>query len=103
MNRSNGCYVRVLKLPQGTAKPFTVTDTLLTRVANLHVPDGRLVPVVNHLLEPQPLVQHPHDDQPSLVARGELRVRRVPGNANLCFMLLPRVEQYTLNHAVPGI
>lgn len=39
--------------------------------------------VVDHLLEPEALVKHPHDNQPVLVAGRELRVRRIPGNANL--------------------
>lgn len=56
-------------------------------VADLHVPDGRFVPIVDHLLEPQALVKHPHDDQSALVARGELRIRRIPGNANLVSFL----------------
>lgn len=57
-------------------------------VADLHISDGRLVPVVDHLFEPQALVKHPHYDQASLVARRELRVRRVPGNANLVSFLV---------------
>lgn len=51
--------------------------------AHLHVPDGRLVSIVDHLLEPQALVQHPHDDEPVLVTRGQLRVCSVPSHAYL--------------------
>lgn len=53
------------------------------RHTHLHVPDGALVAVVDHLLEPEALVQHPHDDQPLLVASREFRVRGVPGDAHL--------------------
>lgn len=59
------------------------TPSHYVRAADLHVPDCRLVPVVDHFLEPQALVKHPHDDQPTLVARSELRIRRIPGNADL--------------------
>lgn len=39
---------------------------------------AHLVAVVDHLLEPHPLVQHPHDDEPLLVAGGQLAVVLVP-------------------------
>ena len=47
-----------------------------------HPAHRRLVPVVDHLLEPHPLVQHPHDDQPVLVGRRELAVVLVPAHAH---------------------
>lgn len=50
---------------------------------NLHVLDGRLIAVVDHLLEPQALMQDPDNNQAPLVARRELRVRCVPGYAYL--------------------
>lgn len=50
---------------------------------DLHVPHGTLVSVVDHLFEPKALVQHPHDDQPLLVACRQLRVRCVPGDTHL--------------------
>lgn len=48
-----------------------VTITLVLR-------NACLVPVVDHLLEPHALVQHPHDDEPLLVAGGQLAVVLVP-------------------------
>ncbi len=38
----------------------------------------RLVPVVDHLLVPAPLVEHPDNDEPVLVAGGQLLVSLVP-------------------------
>ena len=39
-----------------------------------HVPNDALVAVVDHLLKPHALVQHPHDDQPVRVAADQLAV-----------------------------
>ena len=44
----------------------------------LHVSDHTLVPVVDHLLVPEPLVEHPHDDQAILIAGGQLVVDLIP-------------------------
>mmetsp|Transcript_4388 Transcript_4388/g.8108 ORF Transcript_4388/g.8108 Transcript_4388/m.8108 type:complete len:286 (+) Transcript_4388:2857-3714(+) len=52
-------------------------DLLAVR-SPLHVLHHRLVAVVDHLLEPHPLVKHPHDDQPVLIRRGKLAVVLVP-------------------------
>lgn len=39
-------------------------------------------PVVDHLLKPHALVEHPHDDETKLIARGELLERVVPAHAD---------------------
>lgn len=51
-------------------------------VAPLERDDGRLLPVVDHLLEPGVLVRvtHPHDDETGVVARRELHVNLVPAD-----------------------
>mmetsp|Transcript_15703 Transcript_15703/g.26476 ORF Transcript_15703/g.26476 Transcript_15703/m.26476 type:complete len:254 (+) Transcript_15703:2665-3426(+) len=44
----------------------------------LHVAHHRLVAVVDHLLEPHPLVKHPYDDQAVLITGRQLAVVLVP-------------------------
>ena len=63
--------------------PFITTifidDAYLRSVAvPPHVPDDTLVPIIDHLLVPEPLVEHPHDDQAILIAGGQLVVDLIP-------------------------
>eukprot|EP00754_Rhynchopus_humris_P043782 Rhum_TRINITY_DN3522_c0_g1::Rhum_TRINITY_DN3522_c0_g1_i1::g.11102::m.11102 len=51
---------------------------LLPVVRPAQVLHDAAVPVVDHLLEPHALVQHPHDDQPVLVGARQLPVLLVP-------------------------
>mmetsp|Transcript_16165 Transcript_16165/g.40248 ORF Transcript_16165/g.40248 Transcript_16165/m.40248 type:complete len:1228 (-) Transcript_16165:317-4000(-) len=50
----------------------------------LHVAHHRLVAVVDHLLEPHALVQHPHNDEPALITGGELLERIIPAHTQHC-------------------
>mmetsp|Transcript_32780 Transcript_32780/g.76568 ORF Transcript_32780/g.76568 Transcript_32780/m.76568 type:complete len:387 (-) Transcript_32780:74-1234(-) len=84
-----------LLAPQPVSIDATDNDsTILVDNADLHavsspfhVLDHRLVAVVDHLLKPHALVQHPHDDQPVLIARGELLVHLVPRCAHNRFLM----------------
>mmetsp|Transcript_3004 Transcript_3004/g.7687 ORF Transcript_3004/g.7687 Transcript_3004/m.7687 type:complete len:266 (-) Transcript_3004:170-967(-) len=48
--------------------------------APLHVSNDTSIAVVDHFLKPDPSVQHPHNDQPILVTRGELPEVLIPSD-----------------------
>lgn len=45
-----------------------------------HVADHTLVPVVDHLFYPHPLIQLPHDNEPILVTGGQPGMLFIPYN-----------------------
>ena len=57
---------------------FVNDADLLTVWSPAHIRDDTLVPVVDHLLEPMRLVEHPYNDETLLVTGGQLLVLVVP-------------------------
>ena len=57
---------------------FIYNADLQALLVPAHVPDNALVPVVDHLLKPESLVQHPHHNQSVLVTGRQLMVGLIP-------------------------